>query len=223
MKYHSLSWLPPKLSDLLDELEEYVVCPSEWCKTFTLVYSTTCRIHKLMERKSEKNLAKRVLLGCFGIRDLGKFNKYQRRLGVLALSLQVMTQLHRPVYSVPHVPLTTNNQKKPHNIDIHAALLAVVQSRAQPQDEDSDSELAGELDEGDLPDRKSAKKMMTADKKPTAEGSRLCEMGKSTSVKPANQKVKSEEDGQRKSSKVKVSISRTSSCFRELTNGPEWS
>lgn len=96
-KYHSLGWPPPKLKNLLDELVEYVVCPSEWYKTFTLVYSTTCHIHKLMGRKSEKNPVKRVLLGCFGIRDLGKLNIYQRRLGIMALCLQVTTQLHRPV------------------------------------------------------------------------------------------------------------------------------
>ena len=50
-----------------------------------------------MERKCEKNLAKRVLVGCFGIRDLGKFNKYQRRLDSMALFLEVGAQLHRPV------------------------------------------------------------------------------------------------------------------------------
>jgi hypothetical protein len=94
----------------------------------------------------------------------------------------------------------------------------VVHSRIQPQDEDSDSELAGELVEVDLPGKKSAKKK-AVDKKLTAEGSRLCEVGESTSVKPANQ-VKSGRDSQRKSSKAKVNISRTSSRFR-LTNGPE--
>lgn len=109
MKYPPLGWPPPKLRDLLDELVVYVICPSEWCKTLTLVYSTTCRIHRLMGRKSEKNLAKRVLLGCFGIRDLGKFNKYQQRLGNMTLSLQVTIQLHRPVYSVSHIRINRAN------------------------------------------------------------------------------------------------------------------
>lgn len=110
-----------------------------------------------------------------------------------------------------HIPLTTGNQSKPHNINIHAVLLAVVHSRAQPQDENSDSEPAGDLVEGELTDKKSAKKK-AADKKPTAEVSRLCEVGRSaTSVKIANQRVKSEEDSQRKSSNAKVNISRTSS------------
>lgn len=110
-----------------------------------------------------------------------------------------------------HIPLTTGNQSKPHNINIHAVLLAVVHSRAQPQDENSDSEPAGDLVEGELTDKKSAKKKV-ADKKPTAEVSRLCEVGRSaTSVKIANQRVKSEEDSQRKSSNAKVNISRTSS------------
>jgi hypothetical protein len=104
-----------------------------------------------------------------------------------------------------------DNQSKPHNINIHAVLLAVVHSRAQPQDEDSDSELAGDVDEGDLPSKKCAKKKATV-KKPTAEGSRLCDVGRSTSVKVAtNQRVKSEEDSQRRSSKAKVIISRISS------------
>lgn len=98
----------------------------------------------------------------------------------------------------------------------------MVHSRAQPREEDSDSdsELAGELVEGDLPDKKSARKK-AVDKKPMAEGSRLCEMRKLTSVKPANQRMKSKEDSQRKLSKPKVNISRASSRFRELTNGPE--
>ena len=96
-KFHSLGWPPPKLRNSLNELVEYVVCPFEWCKTFTLVYSMACHIHKLFGRKSEKNFAKRLLLGCFGIRDLGKFNIYQRKLTIMASCLQVTTQLHRPV------------------------------------------------------------------------------------------------------------------------------
>ena len=81
----------------------------------------------------------------------------------------------------------------------------MVHSRAQPQDEDADSELAGVLVEGDLTDKKSAKKK-AADKEPTAEGSRLCEVGKSTLVKPATQRMKTVEDSQRKSTKTKVNI-----------------
>ena len=97
-KFHSLGWPPPKLRDLHNELVEWVICPSEWCKTFTLVSSVTSGIHKLMVRKSEKNLAIRVLLGCFGIRDIGKLNIYQRRLGIMALNLQVTAaQLYRHV------------------------------------------------------------------------------------------------------------------------------
>ena len=88
----------------------------------------------------------------------------------------------------------------------------MVHSRAQPEDEDSDSELVGEAVEGDLPNKKCAKKK-AAVKKPTAEASRLCDAGRSTSVKFANQRMKSEEDsqGNLKSSKAKVNISRTSS------------
>lgn len=88
----------------------------------------------------------------------------------------------------------------------------MVHSRTQPpQDEDSDSELAGpELVQGDLPDKKSAKKK-AVDRKLTAKGSRLCEVEKSTSYKPANQRAKSEEDSPRKFKKAKVNISRTSS------------
>ena len=50
-----------------------------------------------MRRKCEKNVVKRILVGCFGIRDLGKFDRYQRRLDSVALGLKVRTQLHRPV------------------------------------------------------------------------------------------------------------------------------
>lgn len=77
----------------------------------------------------------------------------------------------------------------------------MVHSRTQPQHQDSDAELSG----------KSTKKK-AADKKPTVEGSRLREEGRSTSFKLANQRVKSEEDSQRKSSNSKVNISKTSSC-----------
>jgi len=95
-------------------------------------------------------------------------------------------------------------QSKPHNIDFHEVLfkLAVVHGRTQPQVEDSDSELAGELVQGDLFDKKSAKKR-AADRKPKAKCSRLCEVEKSTSVKPVNQRAKSGEDSQRKSKKAK--------------------
>ena len=211
-------WPPPKYEGPLDELEAYVFCPSNWFWTLTLFYSTTRRIHELMGRKSEKSLAKRVLLGCFGIRDLGKVNKYQQKLGAVALRLQVTTQLRRPVYSAPHVPLM-DYQDKPHNVNLLAVLQAVVHSRVQPQDEDSDSEFAGELVEGGLPNKKDKKKK-AGDMKPTAGRSFLWEMGKSISVKPTNQRVKFEEDSLRESNKATVNISRTSSRSL-LTNGPE--
>lgn len=49
---------------------------------------TVYRVHGLMTRKCEKNLANRILVGCFGIRDLGKFKKYQRRLDSVASGLE---------------------------------------------------------------------------------------------------------------------------------------
>ena len=64
----------------------------------------------------------------------------------------------------------------------------MVNSRAQQQDEDSDSEPAGDVVEGDLSDKESAKKKAT-DKKPTAESSALCEVERSTSVKLANPRM----------------------------------
>ena len=96
----------------------------------------------------------------------------------------------------------------------------MVHSRVQPQDSDSNPELAEDLVEGDFPDKKSAKKM-AADKKPTAEGSRLCEVGRSTSVKFANQRVKSKEGSQRKSIIAKVNILRISSRTGAKKNGSE--
>jgi len=136
-----------------------------------------------MRRKSEKNLAKRVLLGCFGIRDLGKFNKYERRLGIMAFCLQ----------------------SKPNNINIHAVLQAVVHSRAQPQDEDSNSEIAGDVVEGEfLANNPFPHAFLVG--QPTTEDSRLCEVERSTSVKVTNQGVKPEEDSQTKSSKAKNEV-----------------
>lgn len=117
--------------------------------------------------------------------------------------------------------LTTDNQSKPHNMNIHEVLLAVVHSRVQPQDEDSDSELAGDVVEGNLSNKKFAKKATA--KKPTAEGSLLRGVGRSTSAKFADQRMKSEEgsQGNLKSSKAKVNISRTSSRAGAKKNGPE--
>jgi hypothetical protein len=106
---------------------------------------------------------------------------------------------------VLQVPLTKRYQSKPNNINIHAVLLAVVHSRTQPQDEDSDSEIAGDVVEAELPDKKTARKK-AAGEKPLAEGSRLCEMGRPTSVKLANQRVESGEDSKRKSSRAEVKI-----------------
>lgn len=57
------------------------------------LYRTVYRIHQLMKRKNKKNVVKRTLVGCFGLRNLGKFKKYQRRLDSVALFLEVRIQL----------------------------------------------------------------------------------------------------------------------------------
>lgn len=53
-----------------------------------IVYRTIHHIHKFLKRKT-KPVAKRALVGVFGIRDLGKFKKYQRKLDSIAFSLEV--------------------------------------------------------------------------------------------------------------------------------------
>lgn len=42
-----------------------------------------------MKRKSQKSLTKRTLVGYFGLRDIGKFKKYQRKLGSVASGFEV--------------------------------------------------------------------------------------------------------------------------------------
>ena len=42
-----------------------------------------------MKRKCEKNVVKRMLVGYLGIRDIGKFKKYQRKLDSVVLGLEV--------------------------------------------------------------------------------------------------------------------------------------
>jgi hypothetical protein len=42
-----------------------------------------------MKRKSQENVAKRILVGYFGLRDLGKFKKYHRKLDDVASGFQV--------------------------------------------------------------------------------------------------------------------------------------
>lgn len=107
-KYHSLTWPPPKFRKAVDELVK-----------------TVERIHGLIKRKS-KNFAKRILVGVLGIRDLGKLEKYQRRLDSVATSLE----------------------SKPNTINIKEVLVEVVNSRPQPHD---DAEPSEEPVEGDSP------------------------------------------------------------------------
>ena len=42
-----------------------------------------------MKRNSQKNFTKRTLEGYFGLRDLGKFKKYQRKLVSVASGFEV--------------------------------------------------------------------------------------------------------------------------------------
>jgi hypothetical protein len=85
-------WPPPNLRKLIYGLEEYmtpILDVSQHSINFFLLFSTVYNIHKFMKRKSEKNVAKRILVGYFGLRDLGKSRKYQRKLGFVASSLEV--------------------------------------------------------------------------------------------------------------------------------------
>lgn len=91
-------WPPPNLRNVIDKLVD------------TVYY-----IHKLMKRKSEESLAKRIVVGYFGLRDLRKFKKYQRKLDAVASSFE----------------------SEPHNVKINNILLEVIRNRTQGQDEDS--------------------------------------------------------------------------------------
>ncbi|KAF8805487.1 hypothetical protein BYT27DRAFT_7212972 [Phlegmacium glaucopus] len=79
---------------------------------------------KELVQKCEKNPAKRILVGCFGIRDLGSFKEYQERLDSVASFLE----------------------GRPNNIELLEVLREVVDGQAQPQDEDT--ELSEEPAEG---------------------------------------------------------------------------
>jgi len=67
-----LFWPLPGLRKVLDELAE-----------------TIFDVYRLMKRKSRENIARRVLEGFFGVRDIGKLKKYQRRLESVASGLEV--------------------------------------------------------------------------------------------------------------------------------------
>ncbi|KAF8815496.1 hypothetical protein BYT27DRAFT_6680980 [Phlegmacium glaucopus] len=97
------------------------------------------------------------------------------------------------------MPLTTHDQNTPNNINIGEVLREVVNSRTQPQD--NDTGLSNEADDGDFPIRNGTKQNPII-QEPTAEGSRMGEAEKSTAAKPANQKVKSKdfEDGDQRES-----------------------
>ena len=91
-------WPPPYLRDVIDRLVKYVTRVYKPASTnyffvlFFKIYSTVYYIYKLVKRKSQKRFAKRILVGYFGLRDIGKFKKYQRKLGSVASSFQVHDQ-----------------------------------------------------------------------------------------------------------------------------------
>ena len=70
----------------------YTVCGCSFrspCKPPNIsFYSTVYRVHGLMTRKCEKSFVKRIPVGFFRIRDLGKFKKYQWRLDSVASGLK---------------------------------------------------------------------------------------------------------------------------------------
>ena len=46
-------------------------------------------IHKFMKRKSQESFTKRTFVGYLGLRDLGKFKKYERKLDSVASVFEV--------------------------------------------------------------------------------------------------------------------------------------
>ena len=109
----------------------------------------------------------------------------------MALFLEVGAQLHRPVQSGLHVPLTTNNQGKPYCNEIDAVLREVVHSQAQPQDEDTEL-----LSEGDSLFQRDARKGAVDQGLTAKDYSPLRGMRKSITPNPVNQKMESEDVGQ---------------------------
>jgi len=110
--------------------------------------------------------------------------------------------------------LKMDNQSKPHNINIYDVLVKVVNSRAQPQSQNADTQFSEEGGEGDTPVNKE-KGACAANEKP--EGTILGKVEKSI-TKSANQKVKprdAEEDEQ-KVFKTKVNPSTNPDRLKEL-------
>ena len=97
------------------------------------------RIHKFMKRESQKSITKRVLVGYLGLRDLGKFEKYQRKLDSVASGFEVQDLIaFDQLYLVAN--WQTNNQNEPNNVDIVGVLLETIKNRAQNSIENEDSD-----------------------------------------------------------------------------------
>ena len=90
-------WPPPELAKHFDKFVKWVpfhltlrwrgLVPNRF-----LLHRTVCRIHEFMKRNSE-TISKRIVSGYFGIRDIGKFKKYQQKLDSVALALEVRRRL----------------------------------------------------------------------------------------------------------------------------------
>ena len=82
-------------------------------------------------------------MGYFGLRDLGKFKKYQRKLGSVASGFQV----HGSNYIDVAVKLTTTDYYNQSEVNINGVLLDIIKNRAQHQIEHDSDEGEGEDNE----------------------------------------------------------------------------
>ena len=118
-----------------------------------------------MKRKSKESFTKRILLGYFGLRDLGKFEEYQRKLDYVASGFEV--RLTTSISCCKCLTDKTDNQCDPNNVNINGALLEIIRNRAQHSIEDEDSKPSEE------PAEPVRKEKGDDDHKATTERSRL--------------------------------------------------
>jgi len=126
-------WPPPYLKEATDKL-----------------INTVDFIHKFMIR-SQKSSTKRILVGYFGLRDLRKFKKYERKLDSVASGFE----------------------SPPNNVNINEVLLDIIKDRAQHPIDDEDS---GEDDDSQHSEERTKpvrRKNRAADQEASAEPSRL--------------------------------------------------
>jgi len=113
-----------------------------------------------MKRRSQKGLTKRTLVGYFGLRDLGKFKKYERDLDSVALGFE----------------------SEPNNVNINKVLLEIIKDRDQHLIEDGDEDTQPS-EEAAAPVRKKKTTTRQPEARPASKGTKGTNLNKKSESK----------------------------------------